>query len=1408
MIKSAKSCLSVALGILILWIPSNAVNTHGHPTADAPVSYRPAAGAGNIPMFFEENVGQTDDRVRFIGRGRDYSVLIADNEAVFNLPSADSGGRGSSVRMQWAQDPNEVRVVASLPLSGKSNYLVGNDPTEWKTDIPTYGMVQCEEVSSGVDLKFYAKGDLLEYDLIVKPGADPETVRLTFSGTEHATVDSATGELVLGVAGGELRHGKPVVHQPMMSGKQSIEASFTVLASGEIGFDLGSYDVTQPLVIDPVVTFVQFVGGALSEDFVGGAGSDGAGAIYVAGRTQSVDFAPLASALDGTHNGNVDAFVVKLDPLAGTVVFSTYIGSPGSDSATEIDVDAQGLAYVAGITSSPAFPTTEGAYRRTIAGDTDGFVCKLSADGSSLVYSTFFGGISSDSPGGIAVDAAGQVFVVGQTNSSDFPTLPGAFDRVFEGTSDCFALKLNAAGSDLVQATFLGGGGPEVAGGADVTSSGDLVVTGRTQSPDFPVTPGAFDTTYESTVNEGFVTRLSSALSAQSYSTFFGGLGDDSPNAVSVDPLDRVVFAGSSASVNLPVTPGAPQPSFGGGGDPDGFVCRLSVDGTAVEFCTYIGAADIDTCTSVRTDTNGAIFVAGFTKSTGFPTTAGALDRTLSGSTDAFVAKYLETGAQSYATFLGGDAIDEASGLALTSGGRVAVAGQTRSSNFPVTSSLTGRPPDGAECFAAVLSADGATVTFSGLFGGVSGSGSSTVDAAYSVLSSTDGSVYLAGSTQSVNFPVTPGGFDVDRGDALNGFVLHADASGRNLISATVFGGIGTENVRDFAAASNGDLILVGGTRSPDFPTTAGAYDLVHGGISADDAFVLRISSDGSQIVFGTYLGGSAHDDARAVVVDGSNGIYVAGTTSSPEFPVASGAFDSTFAAPGSEAFVLKLGASGAALDYSTFLGGSVSESGLAIAVDGQGEAVVAGQTSSADFPVTAGAFSTSNQGGQDVYVTKLNATGTGATFSTYLGASGSEQPGGIALDASGNVVVSGATNSTLFPTTPGAFDTTFNGGFVDGYVSALNAAGSQLVFSTFIGGNGDDVLFDLALDSAGNLWACGSANSTDIPFPSNSYDTTHAGQQDALVLSLDATGSMLRYASYIGGLQYDVFFDLSVGPGDAVTLGGQTGSAELTAQGFGYLDSTEILFVRLVQSADTVGLYVPTTGAWFPRFANASGPASLVFSYGAGGSGLVPLAGNWDGTGGDSPGLYDPSTGAFFLRNSSSPGPADIVFTFGPGGSDFVPLAGDWNGDGTDTIGIYSLTSGAFFLRNANAGGPADLVFTFGPGGAGFTPVVGDWNGDGTETIGIYQTASGAFFLRNANASGGADLVFTFGSGGAGVVPVTGDWNGDGTDTIGVVLQSSGFFFLRDSNSAGPANYAFGYGAGGETPVVGNWAG
>ena len=657
---------------------------------------------------------------------------------------------------------------------------------------------------------------------------------------------------------------------------------------------------------------------------------------------------------------------------------------------------------------------------------------------------------------------------------------------------------------------------------------------------------------------------------------------------------------------------------------------------------------------------------------------------------------------------------------------------------------------------------------------------------------------------------------------------------------STYLAGTGDESGAGVTVDAAGNVYVVGGTTSIDFPATTGAFATSNAGLS--DGFVTKLAPDGATVLVSTYFGGTGDEGVARVAVDASGNVTVCGGTGSANFPTTPGAFQ-TGLAGGFDGFVARLDATMATLVYSTYLGGTGDDGASGVALDASGNAYITGASTSNNYPTTPGAFDTSNAsllGFPDAVVTKLNATGTALVYSTYLGGGFNLEGGAaIAVDASGNAYVAGATNGG-FPTVSGSFDTSYNGGAFDAFVTKVNPAGSGLVYSSYLGGNDEDYAFGLALDAAGNVYLTGYTPSTNFPVAS-AFQGTIAGGFDAFVTKLNAAGSALVYSSYLGGtgnegLTSSLGTELQIAGGIAVDA---AGAAYVT----GFTDSIDFPTTAPWQAAKAGGF-----DAWVAKIAPAgtskeyasylggeleerglgiavdpAGTAvvtgftlSAGFPTTAGVVGPTPPAGllsnGWVtkvGAGpGDTPGVYVPETGAWFLRTANSPGPANAVFSYGPGGVDLVALAGDWDGNGTTTAGLYDPTTGSFFLKNRNTPGGADLVFSFGPGGSDFIPLVGDWNGDGTDTIGIYFVPSGAFFLRNANAGGGADLVFSFGPGGADFLPLSGDWNGDGTDTVGIYFTATGGFFLRNANAGGGADLVFSFGAGGSdfVPLAGDW--
>ncbi|MFB3895066.1 MAG: SBBP repeat-containing protein [bacterium] len=404
---------------------------------------------------------------------------------------------------------------------------------------------------------------------------------------------------------------------------------------------------------------------------------------YITGETDSIDFPTIPNAFDISANGSRDVFVTKLNTTGTALVYSTYIGGGNYDIGHAITVDNSGNAYIIGYTDSSDFPTTPGAYSGTYNGDTDGFIIKINATGTALVYSTYIGGGSVDIPYGITIDNLGNTYITGFTNSADYPITPSAYSTTYHGYRDVFVTKLNTQGTALLYSTYLGGGDPEMAYGIVIDSSDNAYITGLTLSSDFPTSSGAFDTTFNG-LEDVFVTKLDATGTALLYSTYLGGKRHDGGIGIAIDSSENVYITGRTRSTDFPTTPGAFDTLYNG--LYDAFISKLNAAGTALIYSSYVGGGNNDFGNGITIDSIGNAYVTGRTNSTDFPTTADAYDKTFNGDTDVFVSKLNATGTVlNYSTYLGGGSYDEGNAIAINGSGVVYLSGYTHSTDFPST---------------------------------------------------------------------------------------------------------------------------------------------------------------------------------------------------------------------------------------------------------------------------------------------------------------------------------------------------------------------------------------------------------------------------------------------------------------------------------------------------------------------------------------------------------------------------------------------------------------------------------------------------------------------------------------------------------------------------------------------------
>jgi hypothetical protein len=561
-------------------------------------------------------------------------------------------------------------------LEGYYNYLIGNDPTRHATYVRRYKEAWVKGVYAGIDMRYYLEGGRLRYDWVVQPGGDPSQIVFELEGSEKTYIDRE-GRLVFMTRFGEVKLAELRVYQ----GDREIGGRF-VERPGGWGIEVGSYDPTRLLVIDPLV-YSTYIGG--SGDDVGyGIAVDGSGNAYVTGITLSPDYDVTPGAFQTRNGGGYDVFVTKLSAAGTALVYSTYIGGNGYEEGRGIAVDGSGNAYVTGVTGSTNYPVTPGAFQTRNGGVADVFVTKLNAAGTALVYSTYIGGSIEDVGYAIAVDGSGNAYVTGVTGSTNYPVTPGAFQTRNGGYRDVFVTKLNAAGTALVYSTYIGGSSDDEGYGIAVDSSGNAYVTGYTYSIDYDVTPGAFQT-----ANGGgedvFVTKLNATGTALVYSTYIGGLSDDEGYAIVVDGSGNAYVTGWTNSIDYDVTPRAFQTTKEGFYR-DVFVTKLNATGTALVYSTYIGGSDHDYGNAIAVDGSGNAYVTGETWSTDYDVTPGAFQTTNGGGRDVFVTKLNATGtALVYSTYIGGRGTDYGHGIAVDGSGNAYVTGGTASPDYDVT---------------------------------------------------------------------------------------------------------------------------------------------------------------------------------------------------------------------------------------------------------------------------------------------------------------------------------------------------------------------------------------------------------------------------------------------------------------------------------------------------------------------------------------------------------------------------------------------------------------------------------------------------------------------------------------------------------------------------------------------------
>jgi hypothetical protein len=659
---------------------------------------------GKLPLGFEVNQGQTNNQVKFLSRGAGYTLYLTATEAVLSLQqnSTAQDAQGDKRSASAANDVLRMRLVAANThpaieghdeLPGKSNYFIGNNPRKWRTNVSTFARVHYHQVYAGVDLVYYGNQRQLENDFVVAAGADPGVIRLAFDGAKNVSTDEG-GNLVLKTESGQVLLQKPVIYQVSGGARREVAGNYTLKNAGIVGFEVGAYDHTLPLVIDPVLVYSFPLVGSTTDSSAAIA-VDASGNAYLAGFTRSANF-PTASALDSTIGGLQDVFISKINPAGSALVYSTFLGGSGDDEGKDMTIDGAGNVFVIGRTFSSDFPTLN-AFTSTFVGSTSGdgnaFVTRLNPAGSALVYSTFLSGTFGARGFAIATDGAGNAYVTG-TTSTGFPvTAATAFDST--NFNSGFMAKLNTNGSgasSLVYSTFLGHTGSGEGRAIAADAAGNVYVTGNLNSTatNF-ASAGAFQTTYGGGTQDAYVEKFNTNLSGAAsrvYATYLGGSDQDyggsaavgNGKAIAIDGSGNAYITGQTKSTNFP-TLNAFQPANGGpASSVDAFLTKLNPTGTALVYSTYLGgnSTNADEGRGVAVNVVGNAYVTGMTNSANFPTTTPPPPLSTTGG--IFLTKFTPSGnALAYSTRLVSGAGDFGYGVALDGAGNAFVTGSSGS---------------------------------------------------------------------------------------------------------------------------------------------------------------------------------------------------------------------------------------------------------------------------------------------------------------------------------------------------------------------------------------------------------------------------------------------------------------------------------------------------------------------------------------------------------------------------------------------------------------------------------------------------------------------------------------------------------------------------------------------------------
>ena len=673
----------------------------------APSPERVASYLSNIDGFFTENKGQLDPSIRYYCLGSPLSVAFGDGWVAYDYrPDGSKKGMMFHVRFDGATGASSI---GASELPHRSNFFIGNDPEGWHTGIRHFREVLYPSVWDGIDLRFSIMDGAFKYELVVAPGGDPARIRLCHESVDHLSVDGRTGDLLIWTDVGTLRDKAPFTYQEGPRSPVQIGSSYTLMDDGStVGFQVGEYDDTWPLVIDPELEYCTFLGGSGGDGY-GFSEVDDSDNLYLTGSADT-NFPVTQGSYDTSYGGRGDVFVSKMDFLGSSMVWSTYIGGASVDTPFSLSVDASSDLFIAGETRSQDFPTTTGAYQTTYGGgNCDAFILKLNSTGDVLVYSTYLGGIEIEQLWDLDIDSQGDAYVTGRSYG-DYPTTNGCFCSTLGSDDvDIFVSKLDADGSNLVYSTYF----PGFTGWTIQVDEDGCAYVGGSTFEDSPTTPSAYQSKLIG-VEDCVVFKLNAQGTALLKSTMIGGGGDDDIRDLVLDEQENVLMIGftfnniSSTENNFPTTVGAYDRTYGKGGF-DNIIVKLNSSFESLDYSTYFGGRDLDgnvLTSHIALGENGSLLFTIATLSDDIETTESAYDQSHNGGNDVFIGRMDANGtALEYGSYFGSSGHDEPYGIHNVRNGTV-ITGSTSSAAFPATDDAFQKILGGSyDCFIAVMGA-------------------------------------------------------------------------------------------------------------------------------------------------------------------------------------------------------------------------------------------------------------------------------------------------------------------------------------------------------------------------------------------------------------------------------------------------------------------------------------------------------------------------------------------------------------------------------------------------------------------------------------------------------------------------------------------------------------------------------